>query len=74
MAHFVKRRKDDKIYQIRVSKLDNGYNGDFDYVWEILKENKWTVIETPKHSEYTFAVKYEEVKNIPVQIFIDSFI
>lgn len=55
MAHFIQNRKSGKQYQVRLSKIYNGDDGDFDLVWEIFKNNRWTVIETPKHSEYTFS-------------------
>lgn len=74
MGHFIKSRESGKIYQIRLSEINNGDDGYFDLIWEIFKNNKWTVIETPKHSEYTFSLENEEVGKVNEQMFIDEFL
>ena len=72
MASFVKRLSDGKIFQIRCSEIPKGNDGDYDIVWE-LYDNKWKVIETPIHNEYSFAVD-EQVSQFSYQLSIDSFL
>lgn len=71
MSKFVKRLSDGKILRIRCSEIPKGNDGDFDIVWELL-DSKWKVIETPKHSEYSFAVKKEMTTSY--QLTIDTFL
>lgn len=72
MSRFIKRLSDGKIFRIRCSEIPTGKDGDFNIIWEIF-EGKWKIIDTPKHSEYSFAVDKQHFP-MSFQLSIDAFL
>ena len=72
MSTFIKRLSDGKIFRIRCSEIPTGEDGDFNIIWEIF-EGKWKIIDTPKHSEYSFAVDKQDFP-MSFQLSIDTFL
>lgn len=72
MRRFIKRLSDGKIFPVRCSEIPKGNDGDFDIVWELF-DGKWKVVQTPKHSEYSFAVNNKDL-TVSFQLSIDAFL
>lgn len=58
---FVKRKKDGKVFQVRCSKVPIGLGGDFNLIFELLIQNKWTEVKSPVRKYYSFFVEKNEI-------------
>lgn len=67
-AKFVKRKKDGKVFQIKCSKVFIGLDGDFDLIFELLINNKWTEVKSPVRKYYSFFVEKNEIRGSQLRL------
>lgn len=70
-THFVKRKSDSKILQIRLCQVFKKSNdGDFDLIWQFYNGEKWVTDDNICSPDYSFHVEKKEIESISHQILL----